>query len=148
MGLTVSADPGHDPDGQWRIDHLLAQLDLFLPNEVEARGISGRESPAAGLEWLAGQVATVAIKCGADGAIAARGDERVRLPGFRARVVDTTGAGDAFDAGFLRAWLAGENLTACVRDGNACGALTAAHLGGTGAIDAARVEALRTGRSG
>jgi len=61
--------------------------------------------------------------------------------------VDTTGAGDAFDAGFLRAWLAGESLAACVRDGNACGALTAAHLGGTGALNLSRVEALRTGGS-
>ncbi|HVC79336.1 MAG TPA: carbohydrate kinase family protein [Chloroflexota bacterium] len=146
-GLTISADTGHDPDERWQVDRLLAYLDLFLPNEVEARAISGRESVSAALEWLAGQAPAVAIKCGADGAVAARGDERVCLPGFPIRAVDTTGAGDAFDAGFLRAWLAGESLAACVRDGNACGALTAAHLGGTGALNLSRVEALRTGGS-
>ncbi len=143
-GITASADTGHDPDEQWEIDRLLANLDLFLPSEVEARAISGMEDINAALEWLVGQVPTVAIKCGADGAVAACVDERVRLPGFSIQVVDTTGAGDAFNAGFLSAWLAGRDLTTCVDFGNACGALTASHLGGTGAVNAARVEAVRS----
>jgi sugar/nucleoside kinase (ribokinase family) len=147
MGITVSADTGHDPDERWWIDQLPAHLDIFLPNEVEALAISGMESIGAALEWLAARVPTVAIKCGAAGAVAACGDERIHLPGFGIQAVDTTGAGDAFNAGFLSAWLTGEDLTACVRKGNACGALTAAHIGGSGAFDAARVEALYASRS-
>jgi sugar/nucleoside kinase (ribokinase family) len=146
-GLTVSVDTGHDPDERWRIDQLPAHLDIFLPNEVEALAISGKESSGAALDWLAARVPTVAIKCGAAGAVAARGNERVHLPGFSIQAVDTTGAGDAFNAGFLSAWLTGKDLTACVRKGNACGALTAAHIGGSGAFDAARVEALFASRS-
>jgi sugar/nucleoside kinase (ribokinase family) len=84
----------------------------------------------------------VAIKRGAAGALAGRGSERVSAPGFAVEAIDTTGAGDAFDAGFLAGLLAGEGLAACVRRGNACGALTTLHIGGSGGFDRARVEAL------
>jgi sugar/nucleoside kinase (ribokinase family) len=142
LGLTTSCDTGHDPAEEWRIDDLLAELDLFLPNEVEALAMSGAHDPEAAMTWLAERVPVVAVKCGADGAWAARGTERVFASGLKIDVVDTLGAGDAFDAGFLSGWLAGADLSACARRGNACGALTAAHIGGTGAIDQARVQAL------
>jgi sugar/nucleoside kinase (ribokinase family) len=142
LGLTTSCDTGHDPAEEWRIDGLLAELDLFLPNEVEALAMSGTHNPEAATAWLAERVPVVAVKCGADGAWAARGTERIFAPGLKVDPVDTLGAGDAFDAGFLSGWLAGADLGACARRGNACGALTAAHIGGTGAIDQARVQAL------
>ena len=88
------------------------------------------------------RVPTVAVKRGAAGALAGRGSERVHVPGFAVEAIDTTGAGDAFDAGFLAGLLAGEDLAACVQRGNACGALTAVHVGGSGGFDRARVEAL------
>ena len=84
----------------------------------------------------------MAVKRGAAGALAGRGSERVGEPGFAVEAIDTTGAGDAFDAGFLAGLLTGEDLPACVRRGNACGALTAAHVGGAGGFDHVRVEAL------
>jgi sugar/nucleoside kinase (ribokinase family) len=142
MGLTTSADTGHDPEEQWQIQGLLEQLDLFMPNEVEARAISGRSTVEAALDWLAARVPTAVVKCGAAGAWAAQGDRRLFVPGFAVEAIDLTGAGDAFDAGFLRCWLAQLDLTASLRYANACGALTAAHIGGTGALDTARVTAL------
>ncbi len=142
LGLTTSVDTGHDPAEQWKIGELLEQVDIFLPNHVEALAISGAVDVEDALSRLAGLVPVVAIKCGADGAWAAHGDERVFVPGFAVSARDTTGAGDAFDAGFLNGWMAGDNLAACVLRGNACGALTAAHVGGTGALSAERVGAL------
>src|SRR6185437_7205636 len=125
-GLGTSADTGHDPDERWDVADLLPGLDIFLPNEVEAQAITGTATPEAALARLALQVPLAVVKCGAAGAMAARGSEQVRLPGFAVRAVDTTGAGDAFDAGFLAAWLGGTDLERAVRWGNACGALTAA----------------------
>ncbi|HEY8282836.1 MAG TPA: sugar kinase [Chloroflexota bacterium] len=142
LGLGTSADTGHDPDEGWDVDDLLPGLDIFLPNEVEAQAITGTTTPEDALARLAQRVPLVAIKCGAAGAIAARGDDHVCHPGFTVRVADTTGAGDAFDAGFLSAWLGGADLETSVRRGNACGALTAARVGGTGALSLAGVAAL------
>jgi sugar/nucleoside kinase (ribokinase family) len=142
LDLTTSADTGHDPAECWAVDELLPGLDLFLPNEVEATAISGTATAVDALTWLAARIHAVAVKCGADGAMAARGAARVRLPAFPVTVADTTGAGDAFDAGFLSGMLSGADLATCVRRGNACGALTAAHIGGTGALDEGRVQAL------
>jgi sugar/nucleoside kinase (ribokinase family) len=142
LGLTTSADTGHDPAEIWQIDGLLEGLDVFLPNEVEARAITGAATAAEALERLLARVPTVAVKRGAAGALAGHGSERVDVPGFAVEAIDTTGAGDAFDAGFLAGLLAGEELAACVRRGNACGALTAVHVGGSGGFDRARVEAV------
>ena len=144
LGLTTSCDTGHDPEERWQLGDLLHGLDIFLPNEVEALAISGADSAEGALAWLAARVGTVAVTCGAVGALAARGDERRFVPGFPVRVADTTGAGDAFDAGFLAAVLAGADLKGAMRQGNACGALTAARIGG-GAIDAAALAAMLAG---
>jgi len=142
LGLSTSVDPGHDPKETWDVDDLLEGLDVFLANKVEACAIAGVTDAAAALEWLAVRVPTAVVKCGAEGAMAARGAERVLAPSFTVEVLDTTGAGDAFDAGFLAGILGNENLRACVRRGNACGALAAAHIGGAGGIDPARVAAM------
>lgn len=138
-GLTVSTDTGHDPAERWQTGSLLDNVDLFMPNEVEALAISEQSTASNALESFAQCIPWVAIKRGGSGALAAHDTERVDLPGFKVPVVDTTGAGDAFDAGFLSGWLAGKDLETCTRMGNACGALTAAHLGGSGAITPERM---------
>ncbi|HVA91649.1 MAG TPA: carbohydrate kinase family protein [Chloroflexota bacterium] len=147
LGLGASADTGHDPEERWDVDDLLPGLDVFLPNEVEALAITGAHTPVDALARLGRRVPLVAVKRGAAGAIAARGAEQVRAPGFEVRTVDTTGAGDAFDAGFLHALLGGADLETSLRRGNACGALTAAQVGGTGALSLAAVEAMLRGCS-
>jgi sugar/nucleoside kinase (ribokinase family) len=76
-------------------------------------------------------VPTVVVKLGPEGAIARKGDETVRREGFEVDVVDTTGAGDSFNAGFLHGYLAGMDLAECVDLGNACGALSTRAPGGT-----------------
>jgi sugar/nucleoside kinase (ribokinase family) len=133
-GLSTSLDPGFDPAERWEADlvHTLREVDLFFPNEVELHAITGTEDVRAALARLEnGRTRTVA-KLGARGAAALEPGGLVTVPAFPVEVVDTTGAGDSFDAGFLHAWLAGRPLAECLRWGSACGSLSARGPGGTG----------------
>lgn len=146
-GLSTSLDTGWDPSGRWDRSLLAAVLphvDVLLPNEPELRALSGRDASDDGARWaLDAGAGRVAVKRGAAGSSLWWGAERTTHPGYRVRVRDTTGAGDNFDAGFLWAYLGGLDPLACLRLGNACGALTAAALGGTGGdVSAAAVRAL------
>ena len=129
-GMTVSLDPNWDPAERWDLAGMLEATDILLPNENEARAISGRSDLEGAVAWLAERVPLVVVKRGADGALAAQGDERVAVSAYRVPVVDTTGAGDTFDGGFLAAWLRGEPLRRCLEMGCACAAGTLTRLGG------------------
>jgi sugar/nucleoside kinase (ribokinase family) len=141
-GATTSFDTNWDPDRRWEgIDPMLAATDVFLPNEREAALISGEMDPleaaralvaraeAAGREPGAGPL-TVAVKLGADGALAVRGDEALRVPADQVEVVDATGAGDAFNAGFIFGFIARRPLAECLALGVACGSLSVRAIGG------------------
>jgi len=133
-GLTTSLDPGFDPSERWDGDLLetLAEVDLFFPNEVEIRAITHAEAVPDALRRLAvGRTRTVA-KLGAQGcATLADGGRVLQVPSYTVEAVDTTGAGDSFNAGFLHAWLARRPLEECLRWGAACGSLSTRGLGGT-----------------
>jgi len=87
---------------------------LILPNLAEGRALTGADTPEAVAAALARAYPVVALKLGAAGALVATGaGDRVRVPAAPATVRDTTGAGDAFAAGFCAAWLAGRPLDAC-----------------------------------
>jgi len=133
QGLTVSQDTGWDPHERWnsRFWETLAQTDVFLPNIDEARAITGAADVEAALASLVEQVPVVAVKLGAEGAIARRGEETVRAVPPSVQVVDTTGAGDSFAAGFVYGYLAGWSLEKTLRLACACGALTTRQPGGT-----------------
>lgn len=96
---------------------LLPQLDLLLANEAEAAVLAGVDDPHDALEILSNSVPTVVVKVGARGVLARDSGVTVSEPALRHDVVDTTGAGDAFAAGFLPAWLSGEPLLAAVERG-------------------------------
>jgi sugar/nucleoside kinase (ribokinase family) len=102
----------------------LRKVDIFIPNETEARLITGESSVERALAQLAEAVPLVVIKCGKYGAIAQRGDEVVRVPGLKVKVVDTTGAGDCFNAGFVFGQLRSESLGMCLRYANITGGLS------------------------
>ena len=133
QGLTTSLDTGWPQEEAGGRDFMaaLAQTDIFLPNEVEAMRLSGEDSVGKALDWLAGRAPTVVIKLGPEGAVARRGEETVRRPAFEIEPVDTTGAGDSFNGGFLHAHLAGAGLADSLDLGNACGALSTRAAGGT-----------------
>lgn len=134
-GGTTSVDPNWDPAEEWDggLLELLSETDCFLPNSVEARRIAGVDDVDAATVALAGRGATVAVKLGERGGLAVGGDEVVRSEAVPASVIDTTGAGDCFDAGFVAGRLAGWPLGRCLGLAVACGSLSTRDLGGTGA---------------
>ena len=144
-GLTTSLDPGYDPSERWDPDIVatLAETDLFFPNEVELRAIAGRDDVAEALRRLDNGRTRVVAKLGAQGCMVLEAGEPLAVPAFRTDPVDTTGAGDSFDAGFLHAWLRGMSMLDALRWGAACGSLSTRGLGGTSRqADGAEVERL------
>ncbi len=99
----------------------LRQVDIFAPNADEALKITGAPTVEKALNRLAELVPLVVIKCGKRGALAQRGDEFIESPALDVTVVDTTGAGDCFNAGFVYGYLRQEPLATCVRYGNTVG---------------------------
>jgi sugar/nucleoside kinase (ribokinase family) len=133
LGLTTSLDPGCDPQDRWGpgIYEVLPHADVLLVNEVELAGLTGESGVEDGLRKLAGGHTLVVAKLGARGC-AALDDAAVRfVPAIPVNAIDTTGAGDSFDAGFLHAWLRRYPLEECLRCGVVCGGLSTLGLGGT-----------------
>jgi sugar/nucleoside kinase (ribokinase family) len=138
-GVTTSLDTNWDPAERWHgVAECLPHLDVLLPNAQEAVALARSlgEDPAdavAASVALARRGPLVVVKDGADGGFAARPDGTVvRAAGLVLDVVDTTGAGDSFDAGFLAAWLAGRPLEEAVRWAAVAGSLSTRAAGGTG----------------
>ena len=131
-GASTSVDPNWDPSGVWDsgLPALLPAVDLLLPNEMEATLLAHTSDLEAAIAALRAQGPVVAVKTGERGAIALGPGERVQLPPVRAVAIDTTGAGDSFDAGFVAAMLAGESLERCLAIANACGGLSTRAAGG------------------
>jgi sugar/nucleoside kinase (ribokinase family) len=134
-GLTVSFDTGWDPQEKWdedgAISKILAHVNVFMPNEGEARAITGARSLEEAVERLSRQVEILVVKRGERGALARRGAENWEQAAFPVEVVDTIGAGDSFNAGFLYGYLSGLPLAESLRLGCACGALATTKPGGT-----------------
>jgi sugar/nucleoside kinase (ribokinase family) len=134
LGLTTSLDTNYDPSGEWvRAAEALSETTLFFPNQNEALGISGTTTLEQALDRLAELVPQVVVKLGAGGGLARAGEQVVRIPALPVEVVDTVGAGDSFDAGFLYGYLNGWRLVDCLRLAVACGSLSARGSGGTAA---------------
>jgi len=134
QGLTTSLDPGFDPEDRWERDLLdtLSETDVFLPNEVELAALTGKQDWTEALHALDnGRTLTVA-KLGANGCMAIQKGSINAVPAFPVKPVDTTGAGDTFNAGFLHAWFRGAAIEEALRFGAACGALSTLADGGTG----------------
>ena len=133
LGLTTSFDPNSDPSDRWnsKINSVLKYADILFVNEREAIKLTQAKTAQAALKVLGAKVSCVVVKRGARGAIAIQDNELSSDAGFRVKAIDTTGAGDSFDAGFLSGYLMQQPLAECLRFGNACGALSAISIGGT-----------------
>lgn len=133
--LTISLDPGYDPQEQWvdeKFMALLPAVDVLLLNDLEARAMAETQDLDAALHRLGRSGPLIVSKCGAEGARALKNDGIIHVPGFTVDVTDTTGAGDSFDAGFIFAHLLQEMpLQDALRFANVCGALSATGIGGT-----------------
>jgi sugar/nucleoside kinase (ribokinase family) len=148
LGLTISLDTNWDPHETWDggLAESLSQADLFFPNEQEARAITRVPTVEQALNALLKRAPTVAIKLGERGALVGRGSERLLSPVERVeKPLDTVGAGDSFDAGFVVGWLKGWPLGDCAALANACGrATTLAHGGIAGQLRAQNVQPARS----
>jgi sugar/nucleoside kinase (ribokinase family) len=136
-GGSTSIDPNWDPAERWDggLKELLRLTDVFLPNAEEASRITSNADPNAAAAQLSSEGPLVAVKLGRDGAMAATPEGgRVRAaPPEGIEPVDTTGAGDSFDAGFLTGLLNSWSNERALALGCACGALSTRAAGGTAA---------------
>lgn len=130
-GLMTSLDTVWDASGRWqRVEAALAHLDVAMPSLAEAREITGLADPPDVADWLRSRgVGTVALTMGADGCYVAGEGFEGFVPAPEVRAVDGTGAGDAFAAGFLHAWLDRRPLEETARFACAAGALAATAMG-------------------
>jgi sugar/nucleoside kinase (ribokinase family) len=134
-GWSISLDPGFDPTDRWNdgLLDLLPLVDVLLPNELELEGLTGATDTHAALARLDnGRTLTIA-KLGERGGMAIVDGRSVHVPPPPFPAVDTTGAGDSFNAGFLHTWLSGRSVVDSLRAAVACGALSTRALGGTAA---------------
>jgi ribokinase len=140
-GLTVSADLGWNPKvfESRRLPALLKQLEFTFPNEPEARAMTGEKTVEGAARKLARWVHVPVIKLGSDGSLAVRDGRILRVKSIRVRAVDATGAGDAYNGGFLHGYLAGWPLEECMRAGNICGALATTGAGGSCALPTRKI---------
>jgi sugar/nucleoside kinase (ribokinase family) len=119
----------------------IGAVDIFAPNQLEALQLTGAASLDEAMAILSRLAPLVIIKCGAQGAYACQDSRVIHSPGLNVeQVVDTTGAGDCFNAGFLYGLLRGEPLERCLRLGNICGGLSVTATGGSAVPTADEVE--------
>jgi sugar/nucleoside kinase (ribokinase family) len=135
-GMTLSLDTNDDPDDTWDgiLPEVLKRIDILLPNEDEVLRITRAGTVEEALDSLRGVVETVVVKCGARGALVQHGGERAWAAPTPVTPVDTIGAGDSFDAGFLHRWLHGATVLEAAEFGNRTGALSTLRSGGTEAF--------------
>jgi len=135
-GLTTSLDTNDDPENRWADDvkAVLKNVDVFLPNEREACKVAGTGDVDGALDTLSHLVPLVVVKCGGRGALAKRGIERLHADSLSVQPVDTVGAGDSFNAGFLHKFILGADLQDCLEYGNVTAGLSTSRAGGTEAF--------------
>jgi sugar/nucleoside kinase (ribokinase family) len=137
-GLTISLDTNDDPEDRWDggLHEVLRHVDIFLPNEREACKAAGTNDDdlEAAIHKLSKLVPLVVVKLGPRGALAQKGSERFESASKEVIPVDTVGAGDSFDAGFLHEYVKGSSLPTCLASGNKAGALSTTRPGGTEAF--------------
>jgi sugar/nucleoside kinase (ribokinase family) len=133
-GATTSMDCQDAPELLTACDwkQLLKVVTVFMPNAREALMVTCRDDVRSALRLLMEWVNVVVIKDGANGAWIGHSGQVIHVPGIDAGdVIDTTGAGDCFNAGFLHAWVVEKQpLEVCGLFGNICGGLSVTGVGG------------------
>jgi len=142
-GTTTSLDTQGDWRNEWRggLRETLHETDVYLPNGDEARAVAaslgGRSVTGASRQRLLSALAALGplpvVKCGPEGAVALDGATLVRADALPAEPVDTIGAGDSFDAGFIYGRLQGWPIPRCLALATACGSLSTRAAGGVAA---------------
>ena len=131
LGLTTSLDTNYDPSEKWMgFDEMLSATDIFFPNKTEALSVTQSEDVESAAKQLVNKSKLVVIKLAADGAILQTKERMIFIPSIPVDVIDTIGAGDTFDAGFLYGYLNNWNLEKSLKLAAVCGALSTQEAGG------------------
>jgi sugar/nucleoside kinase (ribokinase family) len=136
-GLTTSLDPQWDPAEKWDCDwkNLLPDVDVFFPNTEELKNITKQSSINEAVNTIKEFSNIIVVKNSAEGAIAFYNNEVVEQPAFiNHDFTDAIGAGDSFDAGFIRQFILDKSLKKCTELGAVCGAINTTAYGGTTAF--------------
>ena len=135
-GQTTSLDTNDDPENKWGNDLLevLKYVDVFLPNDREAKKIAGTQDLSKAINVLAGLAKVVVVKRGSAAAICRSGEEQVSLVPPTVTSVDDVGAGDSFGAGFIHQFVKGGKVEDCLAWANMAGAYSTTKEGGTEAF--------------
>ncbi len=132
-GASISLDTNWDPEEKWDsgVWKVLPLVDIFFPNANEARLIARERSLEQAVKKLQKVVPVLVIKKGESGAEAYAGGKKFAAQALKMKVVDTVGAGDSFDAGFLYGFLSGKAVADSLEIGCLCGSLNTTMPGGT-----------------
>ncbi len=109
----------------------IKSVDIFLPNAREALRLTGEQELPLAIQFLGELCPLVVVKDGANGSWAFTDQRLIHIPAISVESIDTTGAGDNFNAGFLYAWLDRQSIDNCLKWGNIVGGLSTTVLGGT-----------------
>jgi len=137
MGLITCLDTAWDATGRWRelLEDALPYTDYFLPSIEEARMITGKKTPEEIARFLLDKgVKNVGLKMGGEGSYISNTKESFRFPVMDFDVVDTTGCGDAYVAGFITGIVKGFSFEKCGMLANLTGAKAATAIGATAGI--------------
>jgi sugar/nucleoside kinase (ribokinase family) len=148
-GMTVSLDAWGGPawSSSRPVADVVSAADVLLANEAEAAAMTGEDEPERALEALAADCACVVVKRGALGAIGVAGGRMIAVDADPVKVVDATGAGDSFNAGFLAGWLARLGLEESLTLGVICGGRAVGDYGGyRGCPSGAELRAIAAAR--
>ncbi len=134
-GMKLVMDGNSHPNSHLKraaVRNAIRALDAFLPNAAEALHLTGETDLRRAMQRLGELCPLVVVKAGPEGAYAYQNGQIIHAPALQLKPLDTTGAGDCFNAGFLRAWLDGRPLEECLRWGNIVGGLSTLGYGATG----------------
>lgn len=137
LGLSTSLDPQWDPREEWdfNLSAVLPQVDVFLPNLKEMLNITGENTLKRAVAKLKDLVNQLIVKNGSKGSIGwTNGIMHEAKPFINNQVVDAIGAGDSFNAGYIKKFIEGHSLETCLKFGNLMGAISTTGAGGTGAF--------------
>lgn len=136
-GLTTSLDLQVDPEDSWNFDYkkCLPYVDVFLPNENELLKLSGKLDIQDAIEYILDYCNVLALKLGDKGArVITKSENITKAPYINKSYRDAIGAGDSFNAGFIKKYLEGASLEECLDYASLTGSLSTTASGGTGAF--------------
>ena len=137
LGITTSLDTAWDATGKWleTLEPCLPFVDIFLPSLTEAQHLTGKSEVREISTFLRNYgISTIGLKMGERGSYVSTPEEELFVPAYPVSIVDATGAGDAYVAGFLTGTVKGWDLKTTAELASATGAACVTAIGTTAGI--------------